>query len=241
MFTAKEPKPLFANGEIVYLKKDNNISQVVDNNTKDWSLWESLPKQELNQTKKPNTMFTTKVKETAAAKKSDKKLFSALELEGKISQFTALKNQIDTLTGQLKMIEGEVKERAKIEFFTQYRKERRKPDNFKLQDAEGGQVMAIFMDKYGVVDSDKAAALKPYNLVIEKKVFKFNNDLLEKYQDTITELLSNSPDIDAEDKANLIEGELTYHVEQGAIEKLFAFPNIEEVFELIKPVIALKK
>jgi hypothetical protein len=186
-------------------------------------------------------MFTTKVKETAAAKKTDKKLFSALELEGKISQFTALKNQIDTLTGQLKMIEGEIKERAKIEFFTQYRKERRKPDNFKLQDAAGGQVMAIFMDKYGVVDSDKAAALQPYNLVTEKKIFKFNNDLLEKYQDTITELLSNSPDIDAEDKANLIEGELTYHVEIGAIEKLFAFPNMEEVFELIKPVIALKK
>jgi hypothetical protein len=177
-------------------------------------------------------MFTTKVKETAAAKKSEKKLFSALELEGKISQFTALKNQIDTLTGQLKMIEGEIKERAKIEFFTQYRKERRKP---------GGQVMAIFMDKYSVVDSDKAAALQPYNLVTEKKVFKFNNDLLEKYQDTITELLSNSPDIDAEDKPNLIEGELTYHVESGAIEKLFAFTNMEEVFELIKPVIALKK
>lgn len=59
-------------------------------------------------------MFTTKVKETAAAKKSDKKLFSSLELEGKISTFTALKNQIDTLTGQLKMIEGEIKERAKI-------------------------------------------------------------------------------------------------------------------------------
>jgi len=186
-------------------------------------------------------MFTTKVKETTAAKKSEKKLFSAIELEGKISQFTALKNQIDNLTGQLKMIEGEVKERAKIEFFNQYRKERRKPDNFKLQDAEGGQLMAIFMDKYGIVDAEKAERLKEYNLITEKKVFKFNNELLEKYQDIIAEVLTNCPDIDAEDKPNLIEGELTYHVESGAIEKLFAFPNMEEVFELIKPVIALKK
>ena len=42
----EEPKPLFANGQRVYLKEDNNVSQVVDDNTKDWSLWELLPKQE---------------------------------------------------------------------------------------------------------------------------------------------------------------------------------------------------
>ena len=45
----EEPKQeLFANGERVYLKEDNNVSQVVDDNTKDWSLWERLPKQETN-------------------------------------------------------------------------------------------------------------------------------------------------------------------------------------------------
>jgi hypothetical protein len=42
----EEPKPLFAKGQKVYLKEDNNVSQVVDDNTKDWSLWELLPKQE---------------------------------------------------------------------------------------------------------------------------------------------------------------------------------------------------
>jgi hypothetical protein len=42
----EEPKPLFAKGQKVYLKEDNNVSQVVDDNTKDWSLWELLPKEE---------------------------------------------------------------------------------------------------------------------------------------------------------------------------------------------------
>jgi hypothetical protein len=32
--------PLFNNGQKVYLKEDNNVSQIVDDNTKDWSLWE---------------------------------------------------------------------------------------------------------------------------------------------------------------------------------------------------------
>jgi hypothetical protein len=46
----EEPKQetlKFNNNERVYLKEDNNVSQVVDDNTKDWSLWERLPEQEI--------------------------------------------------------------------------------------------------------------------------------------------------------------------------------------------------
>ena len=36
----------FNNNERVYLKEDNNVSQIVDDNNKDWSLWERLNRQE---------------------------------------------------------------------------------------------------------------------------------------------------------------------------------------------------
>jgi len=45
-FQVEETKQVFADGEKVYLKEDNNVSQIVCNNPyRDWSiLWERLPK-----------------------------------------------------------------------------------------------------------------------------------------------------------------------------------------------------
>ena len=49
----------------------------------------------------------TKVKETA--KKTDKKVINAPELGNKIQRFAELKQLIDSATGELKMIEGDIK------------------------------------------------------------------------------------------------------------------------------------
>ena len=182
----------------------------------------------------------TKVKETA--KKTDKKVINAPELGNKIQRFAELKQLIDSATGELKMIEGDIKGIGKKLFMSEYKAQRSTPDNFKIQDETGNSCMFICMDKYTLVDETKAGILANFDgLLAENVVYKFNADLVEKYGAVLSELILNCPDIDDLDKGNLISGEKTFSVAKGSIDRLMQYNNPEQVFELINPIVALKK
>ena len=182
----------------------------------------------------------TKVKETA--KKTDKKVINAPELGNKIQRFAELKQLIDSATGELKMIEGDIKGIGKKLFMSEYKQQRSTPDNFKIQDETGNSCMFICMDKYTIVDETKAGILANFDgLLAENVVYKFNADLVEKYGAVLSELIINCPDIDDLDKGNLITGEKTFSVAKGSIDRLMQYDNPEQVFELINPIVALKK
>ena len=182
----------------------------------------------------------TKVKETA--KKTDKKVINAPELGNKIQRFAELKQLIDSATGELKMIEGDIKGIGKKLFMSEYKQQRSTPDNFKIQDETGNSCMFICMDKYTIVDETKAGILANFGgLLAENVVYKFNAELVEKYGQVLSELILNCPAIDDMDKGNLISGEKTFSVAKGSIDRLMQYDNPEQVFELINPIIALKK
>jgi len=182
----------------------------------------------------------TKVKETA--KKTDKKVINAPELGNKIQRFAELKQLIDSATGELKMIEGDIKGIGKKLFMSEYKQQRSTPDNFKIQDESGNSCMLIVMDKYTIVDETKANILSQYDgLLAENVVYKFNADLVEKYGAVLSELILNCPAIDDLDKGNLISGEKTFSVAKGSIDRLMQYDSPEAVFELINPIVALKK
>jgi len=182
----------------------------------------------------------TKVKETA--KKTDKKVINAPELGNKIQRFAELKQLIDSATGELKMIEGDIKGIGKKLFISEYKQQRSTPDNFKIQDETGNSCMFICMDKYTIVDETKASILANFEgLLAENVVYKFNADLVEKYGAVLSELILNCSDIDDLDKGNLISGEKTFSVAKGSIDRLMQYDNPEQIFELINPIVALKK
>ncbi len=191
---------------------------------------------------KTTNLFAATTTKTAAPKKADKKVVSAHELGDKVKRFADLKNQIDALTGELKMIEGDIKGKGRELFVQEYKRERRTPENFKIQDQAGSSCLFIVMDKYTAVDEEKAAILKDFDgLLGENVVYKFNTELVEKYGSVLSELILNCPDIADEDKGNLISGERTYSVNKGSIDRLLQFANPEQVLELINPICALKK
>lgn len=182
----------------------------------------------------------TKVKETA--KKTDKKVINAPELGNKIQRFAELKQLIDSATGELKMIEGDIKGIGKKVFMSEYKQQRSTPDNFKIQDETGNSCMFICMDKYTIVDETKAGILANFDgLLAENVVYKFNADLVEKYGAVLSELILNCSDIDDLDKGNLISGEKTFSVAKGSIDRLMQYANPDQVYELINPIVALKK
>jgi hypothetical protein len=182
----------------------------------------------------------TKVKETT--KKTDKKVISSPILGNKVQKYAELKQLIDSATGELKMIEGDIKAVGKDLFMKEYRTQKSTPDNFKIQDDTGNACMFICMDKYTIVDEGKASILGQFDgLLAENVVYKFNADLVEKYGAVLSELIINCPDIDDLDKGNLITGEKTFSVAKGSIDRLLQYDNPEQVFELINPIVALKK
>jgi hypothetical protein len=185
-------------------------------------------------------LFTAKVKETAKSKKTDKKIIPT-NLGDKISKFNELKAKIDALTGELKMIEGDIKQEGKSVFLMEYRKEKRTPESFKIADESGSQALFIVADKYTTVDENKAEILRQYDLLNENVTYKFNGELVEKYGQVLSEMICGCGLISEEDKANLISGEKTYSVQKGAIDRLSQYENMEEVFELINPICSLKK
>jgi len=187
-------------------------------------------------------LFTTATKVKETTKKTDKKVISAPSLGSKIQRYAELKETIDSATGELKMIEGDIKAVGKDLFMKEYRSQRSTPDNFKIQDDTGNSCMFICMDKYTLVDENKANILSQYNgLLNENVVYKFNADLVEKYGAVLSELILNCPDIDDLDKGNLISGEKTFSVAKGSIDRLMQYDTPEAIFELINPIVALKK
>lgn len=182
----------------------------------------------------------TKVKETT--KKTDKKVIKAPLLADKVKRYADLKQIIDSATGELKMIEGDIKTVGKDLFMKEYRQQKSTPDNFKIQDETGNSCMFICMDKYTIVDENKAGILSNFDgLLAENVVYKFNADLVEKYGAILSELILNCPAIDDMDKGNLISGEKTFSVAKGSIDRLMQYDNPEQIFELINPIVALKK
>jgi hypothetical protein len=196
----------------------------------------------MNLQKAPANLFASvKAKETATTKK-DKKTLQAPDLGEKVRRFSELKQQIEAATGELKMIEGDIKTAGRSLYLSEYRSQRSAPDNFKIQDETGASCMFIVMDKYTAVDEDKAEILRNFDgLLSENVTYKFNPDLVEKYGTILSELILNCQDIDDADKGQLISGERTYGVQKGSIDRLLQYDNPEQVFELINPIVALKK
>jgi hypothetical protein len=140
------------------------------------------------------------------------------------------------------MIEGDIKGIGKDLFMQEYLKQKSTPDNFKIKDETGSTCMFIVMDKYTIVDETKAAILGAFDgLLAENVVYKFNADLVEKYGAILSELIIKCPKIDDIDKGNLISGEKTYSVTKGSIDRLMQYDNPAQVFELINPILSLKK
>lgn len=180
----------------------------------------------------------TKVKEPAS-KKTDKKVIKAF-LGNKIEKWGSLKQTIEAATGELKMLEGDIKASGREIFMKEYLQQKSTPENFKIQDETGATCMFICMDKYISCDETKADFL-PEGLVSEKTVFTFNAELVEKYGEVLSELIGSCKKIADEDKAMLISGEKTFSIAKGSIDRLMQYDNPQEIFELINPIVSLKK
>ncbi len=177
-------------------------------------------------------------KTTTSAKEKERVLVAGIEAD--LIRYNAIKKEESNLKTEKEMLGGRLKEIAKAEYMKKYTLHKMRPESFNLCDGTG-KVLVMVMDAYKKVEEAKEAALMAYpDLLDTKTSYTINPELLDKCGEAISEAINNSPDISAEDKANIILAIEIKSVKKGTIDRLMQYSNPEELFGLIEPTVAFK-
>lgn len=169
----------------------------------------------------------------------------------KIERLEKLQENMKRDKAAADIINDEIKEIAVTEWSKVYDKTSKNPGSVMLEAREGvdiSQVMFVPSDKYITINEDRANYLiETYgeDAVEEKTTFSFDAEMVEKYGEILSELISNSEDIDDEDKRRIIKASRSFSVKKGAIDKFKDFAeqadaDVLQIVEEFKPVVALK-
>ena len=199
-----------------------------------------------NKAKKSATPKTAKAKdEKVRVKVADSDFFD------KIKRLQDLQENMKRDKAEADMISDEVKEIGKVEWSKVYDKTSKNPGSIMLESKSGldlAQTMFVPTDKYITINEDRANYLVEKfgeDVVEEKTSFSFDNEMVDKYGEILSQLIEASDEIDEDDKEKIIKAVTSYSVAKGTIDKLKLMSqntetHIVDIGEEITPVIALK-
>lgn len=164
----------------------------------------------------------------------------------KVKELEKLSEEIKSREGKYAILSDEVKDTAKNEWIKCYKKTGKNPGTVVVESRKGtdtAQVMFVPNDKYISINETRAADLiEQYGdeIVTEDTKFSFDQAMVEKYGEIISQLIENSDEIDEEDKAKIIKATTIYSIRKGTIDKFKEFGEVEAVMEDVKPVIGIR-
>ena len=195
----------------------------------------------------------SKAKTVAPAKKvsaKDKKVRIVVEdpdFFEKVEKLEELQGTLKTAKAKADLISDELKDLAKDKWADLYEETNKNPESVMIvQDNEDGdtaQFMFVPTDKYITINEDRAEELKDTygdEIVEEKTTFSFDETMIEKYGEVLSELIENSDEIEDKDKEKIIKATTAYSVAKGTISKFKEYGEVVEMMETVKPVIAIK-
>jgi hypothetical protein len=191
------------------------------------------------QTAKPN-LFTS-AKKVEPKKESKSKIPSlpvTPELEQQLKDYTEAKEECKNWETKKNIAEGSIKEKARELFLEEYKKHGRNIGSFKL-----GAVTVSIQDRYTKMDENVAAIVKENfpDVVEEATEYLFNQEILKKYINEISEALQNAEGIPEQDLAALIEAKEVVTVKKGAIDTLATYGDkMADIFQAISPIISMR-
>jgi hypothetical protein len=164
-----------------------------------------------------------------------------------LKQLEDIDTKIAELAATRETLDSEIREAGKGAMIDLFEKKGFFPGTLKIVAGERS-FQFITSDKYLKVDKDRYAELVEMfgqEVAEEKTRFFFNNVILEKYQDVISEMILKNKKIADEDKAKLIESETTYTVKKGTINNLATLArktksNVQKMIEEIRPIFSVK-
>jgi hypothetical protein len=164
----------------------------------------------------------------------------------KVYKLEILQDRMKSDKAQADMLADEIKDLSKEEWVRLYEKTGKNPGSIFLEsivNEQVAQVLYVPSDKYITVNADKAEVLvEKYgeDIIEEKTTFSFDNDMIEKYGEVLSNLIMSCDDISDSDKEKIIKASTAYSISKGTIDKMKFFGPIGEIMEEIKPVVALK-
>ena len=196
--------------------------------------------------KKSAPAKTTKAKdEKVRVKVKDADFFE------KIQTLEKLQDRMKSDKAAADMIADEVKEIGKVEWSKVYGKSSKNPGSIMLESKSGldtAQLMFVPSDKYITINEDRAKYLTDTfgeTVVEEKTSFSFDNEMVDKYGEILSQLIESCEEISDEDKEKIVKAVVSYSISKGTIDKLKTMSDdsdmeIFDIVEEIKPVIAIK-
>lgn len=152
-----------------------------------------------------------------------------------IARLQEIKNQIEGLEAEQKMVYGEVRQLGVDSFVQKYENEKRFTESFVVV-AKDGDKTAQFLfaptDNYIKIDEERAEMLKGKygeDAVADQTEFVFDNDMLEKYGDVISKLIEKSKDIAEADKEKLFKAKTKIAVRKGVIKEFRSHDKMREI------------
>jgi hypothetical protein len=187
-------------------------------------------------------------KPTVKAKAKDQKVRISIEdpsFYDKIERLEELQDVMKSAKARADMISDELREVGKSEWSKLYEKTGKNPGSVMLEhikDRNVSQLMFITADKYITVTKERAEELTETfgeDIIEEKTTFSFDNEMVEKYGEILSELIEKS-DIPEKDKEKIIKASTIFSIKKGTIDDLPKYGDVAEVMEAVKPVISLK-
>jgi hypothetical protein len=186
---------------------------------------------------------------TKTTKKEDKKTRITVEdvtFFEKIQTLEMLNDRMKSDKAKADMISDEVREVSKSEWAKLYDKIGKNPGSVMVEAKNGldtSQIMFIPQDKYISINEEKAEFLIEEfgeEIVEEETTFAFDNAMIEKYGEILSKLIEESDEITEADKEKIIKATTKFSVAKGTIDSLTKYGKVNEVMEVIKPVVMLK-
>lgn len=200
-------------------------------------------------------LFTTakRTKKTTTAKKEHLRLVPKNvdqdELFESIKEFEQIEVQTKKLAARGDMLKGELKDIALDSWLERYEEDGKNPGSVMIEAKSSTDDVAQFMfvptDRFLTIRSqEQADELEEKfgeGIVQRETTFSFDPKMLEKYSDVISQLIEDCDEIKDSDKGKLFVATETYKVAPGTLNRLSDFDeSVKEVFESVKPVVALK-
>lgn len=156
-----------------------------------------------------------------------------------IKDFTEAKEEFKNWESKKKIAEGAIKEKAKELYLAEYKRHRRHIGSFKLD-----TVTVSVQDRYATLSDDVAIIISANfpDAVVTTTEYMFNQEILKKYIDEISEALQSAKGIPPEELASLILAKEVTSVKPGTIETLanYGDKKMDDLFHAISPVISLR-
>jgi hypothetical protein len=170
------------------------------------------------------------------------------ELESTLSKMAQINEKMAELEAEKGILDSEIRDAGKEAFIKLYNSKKTFPGTLKVKAGEMG-FMFITSDKYRMIDKERSNELKKTygkEIVEEKTSFFFNNEILMKHMNHISELLMSSTKLTDEEKENLLESKVSFEVKKGTIKEAFSIltpkkkNTLDNLVEDIQPIFSIK-